>query len=158
MLTTTERLRTLHAEACGKHDRFEKRKKRRNALSRATTATMAVVALATGITAVAGMSAAITAALATLLLMTTGVKLVLTDTERDRELHRLTDTWRRHRVAASLLLARSRGRRAKDAAEKVHHDTVELERRIEETRSDSLLLDPEPDPGPITPPPPGRND
>ncbi len=150
-MNTTERLRALHAEAAGRHARFEKTKDRRNALSKAISAAVAITALATGVTAVAETLAAVTATLGAMLLAATGVKLAATDTARDRDLYLLSDAWRRHRVAAGRLLARDAVRNGGDAAKGVRHETVELEVRIAETRSDSLRVDPEPHP------PPGGN-
>lgn len=146
MLSTTERLRTLHAEAAGKHARFKKLKNRRNALSNAISTTVAVAALATGVTAATGMPAAVTATLGVMLLAATGVRLALINTARDHDLYLLSDAWRRHRVAAGRLLARNGAQDGSDTAERIRHETIELEGRIADTHSDSLRVDPDPHP------------
>ena len=56
-------------------------------------------------------------------------------------LYRLNDAWRRHRTDAAQLLARDGVQRPGDTPEKIQHETVELEMRIAETRSESLLHD-----------------
>ena len=163
MLTTNERLHTLHAEACREHVRFERQKNRRDALSNALSSTMAIVALATGITAAADMPAAVTATLAALLLAATGAKLAVNNTARDRDLYRLAEAWRRHQRDASRLLARNELLARKEAqnpddnADRIHRDTVDLEREIEETRTYALLFGHDTEPGPATPPPADRN-
>lgn len=157
MLNTPELLRTLHAEASRKYARFEKRKNRRNALSNTLSTTMAIVALATGITAAAEVSAAVTSTLATLLLAATGAKLAMNNTALDRDLYRLAETWRRHQLDASRLLARKQVQNPGDTPDRIHRDTVDLEREIEETRTYSLLFGHDSDPEPATLPPAGQN-
>lgn len=158
MLTTSERLHTLHAEACREHVRFEKQKNRRDALSNALSSTMAVVALATGTTAAADMSATVTATLAALLLAATGAKLAVNNTALDRDLYRLAEAWRRHQLDANRLLARIEVQNPGDTPDRIHRDTVDLEREMEETRTYSLLFGHDPGLGPATPPPADRND
>ena len=122
MLTTSERLHALHAEACKEHVRFEKQKNRRDALSNALSTTMAVVALATGTTAAADMPAAVTATLATLLLAATGAKLAMNNTALDHDLYRLAEAWRRHQLDASRLLARKKVQNPGDTPDRIHRD------------------------------------
>ncbi|MDE0005971.1 MAG: hypothetical protein OXQ29_25035 [Rhodospirillaceae bacterium] len=163
MLTTSQHLHTLHVEACREHVRFEKQKNRRDARSNALSTTMAVVALATGTTAAANMPAAVTATLAALLLAATGAKLAVNNTALDRDLYRLAEAWRRHQRDASRLLARNELLARKevqnpgDNPDRIHRDTVDLEREIEETRTWSLLFGHDTEPGPATPPTAGGN-
>ena len=138
MTTTRNRLLALHAETGRQHVHFEKRKGNREAGRKAINATIALLGLATAGSSAADMPTAATA-LAMGLLVAITLNLALTDTQRDRDLHRLNDAWRRHRTDAARLLARDGAQRPADTAEKIEHDTVELECRIAETRSDSLL-------------------
>ena len=157
MLTTNERLDTLHAHACSEYVRFEKQKNRRDALSNALSTTMAVVALSTGIAAAADMSAAITTTLGALLLAATGAKLAFNNSALDRDLYRLAEAWRRHQLDASRLLARKEVQNPGDTPDRIHRDTVDLEREIEETRTYSLLFGHDPHPERMTPPPLDEN-
>ena len=113
---------------------FEKSQWNRDSMRKAINVTIAFLGLA-----IAGSSPATATALAIGLLITVTLSLALTDTQRDRDLHRLNDAWRRHRTDAARLLARDSVQRPADTAEKIQHETVELECRIAETRSDSLL-------------------
>ena len=107
-------------------------------MRKAINITIAFLALGTAGSSAAGMPAGATA-LAIGLLVTVTLNLALTDTQHDRDLHRLNDAWRRHRTDAARLLARDKVQRPTDTPEKIRHETVELECRIAETRSDSLL-------------------
>ena len=138
MTTTQDRLRALHAEASRQHVHFEKSQWNRSSMRKAINVTITFLALATAGSSAAGMPAGATA-LAIGLLVTVTLNLALTDTQRDRDLHRLTDAWRRHRTDAAQLLARHGAQRPADTPEKIQHETVELELRIAETRSESLL-------------------
>ncbi len=142
MTTTRDRLLALRAEAHRHHAEFERRKCNRRTLSKALKGAVALGALATAAASMIEMpggTGGATIALAAGLLIATIVNLAANDTERDRELYRLSDAWRRHRTDATLLLARDGVQRPADTAEKIQQETVELECRITETRSDSLL-------------------
>ena len=139
MTTTRNRLLALHAEAGKHHVHFETRKKRRTTVSITVNATITLSALATAAAGTAAMPTAITITLATVLLIAAILNLAVTDTEHERDLHRLGDAWRRHRTDAARLLARDGVQRPADTAEKIQHETVELECRIAETRSESLM-------------------
>ena len=138
MTTTQNRLRALHAEASRQHVHFEKSQWNRGSMRKAINVTITFLALATAGSSAAGMPTGATA-LAIGLLVTVTLNLTLTDTQHDRDLHRLNDAWRCHRTDATRLLARDSVQRPADTAEKIQHETVELECRIAETRSESLL-------------------
>lgn len=138
MTTTQDRLRALHAEASRQHVHFDRSQWNRSSMRKAINITITFLALGTAGSSAAGMPAGATA-LAIGLLVAITLNLALTDTQRDRDLHRLNDAWRRHRTDAARLLARDKVQRPADTAEKIRHETVELECRIAETRSDSLL-------------------
>ena len=138
MTTTRDRLRALHAETVRQHVHFEKRKWNRESARKAVNVTIALLGLTTAGSGAAGMPAAATA-LAIGLLLTVTLNLALTDTQHDRDLHRLNEAWRRHRTDAARLLARDGVQRAADTAEKIERESLELECRIAETRSESLL-------------------
>ena len=144
MTATRERLLALRANAHRHHVEFERRKYNKKTVSKVVNASVALMALATaasGANEMNGGSEGATVALATVLLIASIVNLAVTDTERDRELYRLSDAWRRHRTDATQLLARNDIQRAADTAEKIQNETVELECRIAETLTDSLLHD-----------------
>ena len=107
-------------------------------MRKAVNVTIAFLALGTAGSSAAGMPAGATA-LAIGLLITVTLNLALTDTQHDRDLYRLNDAWRRHRTDAARLLARNGAQRAEDTPEKIQHETIELEIRIADTRSESLL-------------------
>ncbi|MCY4120492.1 MAG: hypothetical protein OXG72_06175 [Acidobacteria bacterium] len=144
MTTTRDRLLALRAKAHRRHVEFERRKYNKRTVSRVVNATIALMALATAAAEaieMPGGTGGATIAFATVLLIASIVNLTVSDTERDRDLYRLSDAWGRHRTDATRLLARNDIQRPADTAEKIQNETAELECRIAETHTDSLLHD-----------------
>ena len=135
MMDTQERLQALQAEADRQHSRFENRRQTRTARSKSLNAAIALIAIATGAASVAQVPTAAAIILATALLIAVGTNLALTDTAHDRELHLLSNAWRRHRTDATRLLAQLATGRSANTAERIGKATVELECRIAETRA-----------------------
>ena len=140
MTTTQDRVRALQSEATRQHVHFEKKQWKRESARKTVNATIALLALATAGSSAAKMPA-VTTALAIGLLATVTLNLALIDTQRDRDLHRLGKAWRDHRADAARLLAQDSAHRPAETGEKIRREreTIELESRIAETRSDSLL-------------------
>ena len=136
MTDTRDRLQALQAEADREHSRFENRRQTRTARSKTLNAAIALIAIATGAANVAQVPTAAAVALAALLIAV-GTNLALTDTAHDRELHLLSNAWRRHRTDATRLLAQLATGRSANTAERIGKATVELECRIAETRAGS---------------------
>ena len=145
MKTARDRLLALRAEAHRQHDHFETRKYNRKICSKVLNAAIALGALATAASSMVETPGETTICLAIALLIATIVNLAVTDTERDRDLHGLSGAWRRHRTDAAQLLARDAVQRAGDTPDRIRDETAELECRITETRSDSLIYGPGPE-------------
>ena len=141
-MDTRDRLLALHAEARRQHIHFETLKRRRETVSKAINVAIVLGAVASAAASGAELPTPATITFAGALMIAVTLNLYLNNTQRDRDLHILSDRWLRHQADAAPLLhaMQNSGEERQLASE----DAVALEHEMVETRTESLLCQPLP--------------
>ena len=141
-MTRHEHLEALRTEASAEHACFTRLTRRARTVNQGLTAAIAATALAIAATSAMELRT-VSLGLGIALIALLGLNLLLTNRQREADLHGLAAAWRQHRIDTARLMQRNATGTADDTgAAGIDKEIAQLKHRIENTRIDATLYEP----------------